>query len=293
MWSGPLLASFPLVTSDKSNSTYCINKEKLSGVDQTLYTNAKFIRYKVSEPEVKLVKQICSTLAEKIQFIDIEHTHSHSFGHLILPLQGTLRLKSGQRSLILDYHHVLFLPSGCEHSYYSKDRNEFLVFYIPYTLLSHNCTDDEVKYLEFDDRWRALRFLMLNECEAEKTSTTAMNQLLYYSFQLIQQNQEYPSIRYLHNHYHTSISLQTLAALEHYHAGYYSQWFQKKMGVSVQTYLQKLRLLEAKRLLRETNYSMLAIAQQVGYEHQASLTRLFKQWEGITPNAYRNDSINK
>lgn len=61
----------------------------------------------------------------------------------------------------------------------------------------------------------------------------------------------------------------------------------------MQTYIQKLRLQEAKQLLRETNYSMLAIAQQVGYEHQASLTRIFKQFEGMTPYAYRNYSINK
>jgi AraC-like DNA-binding protein len=59
------------------------------------------------------------------------------------------------------------------------------------------------------------------------------------------------------------------------------------MGVSVQLYLQKLRLQEAKQLLRETNYNILAIAQQIGYEHQASLTRIFKQFEGITPRDYR------
>ncbi|WP_017531598.1 helix-turn-helix transcriptional regulator, partial [Pelosinus sp. HCF1] len=84
-----------------------------------------------------------------------------------------------------------------------------------------------------------------------------------------------------------------LASLEHYHVGYYSQWFQKKMGVSVQIYLQKLRIEEAKRLLRETNYTILEIAQEVGYEHQASLTRIFKQVEGITPSVYRSNPINK
>ncbi|HWR45431.1 AraC family transcriptional regulator [Sporomusa sp.] len=238
------------------------------------------------------MRQVYSTFAEKMHFIDIEHTHVHSFGHLVLPLQGTLNLKTRQRSLIVDYQHILFLPPECEHSYYSKERNEFLVFYIPYTMLSHNCAD-EVKYLELDARWRALRFLMLSECQNKKTNTTAMNQLLYYSFQLIQQNQEYPSIRYLQENYHTSIPLKTLAILEHYNISYYSQWFQKKMGVSVQVYLQKLRLQEAKRLLRETNYSILAIAQQVGYEHQASLTRIFKQSEGMAPSVYRNSSINK
>lgn len=238
------------------------------------------------------MQQVYSTFAEKIKFIDIEHTHIHSFGHLVLPLQGTLNLKTRQQSLTVDYQHILFLPPECEHSYYAEDRNEFLVFYIPYAMISHNRADD-VKYLELDARWRALRFLMLSECQNKITNTTAINQLLYYSFQLLQQNQEYPSLRYLHENYHTNISLKTLAMLEHYHTSYYSQWFQKKNGVSVQEYLQKLRLQEAKRLLRETSYSVLAIAQQVGYEQQASLTRIFKQYEGMTPSAYRNNSLSK
>ncbi|WP_371381023.1 AraC family transcriptional regulator [Sporomusa aerivorans] len=238
------------------------------------------------------MQQINATFAEKMHFIAIEHSHVHSFGHLILPLQGTLNLKSGPRSLIVDYQHVLFLPPECDHSYYSNDRNEFLVFYIPYNLLSHH-SDSDVQYLDFDDRWRALRFLMLSECQESITNTAALNQLLHYSFQLIRQNQKPVSIRYLQDNYHTNISLQTLAALEHYHVNYYSQWFQKKMGVSVQTYLQKLRLQEAKRLLRETTYSMLTIAQQIGYEHQSSLNRLFKQYEGVSPLIYRQDSKNR
>jgi transcriptional regulator GlxA family with amidase domain len=59
------------------------------------------------------------------------------------------------------------------------------------------------------------------------------------------------------------------------------------MGVTPQTYIQTVRLTEAKRLLQETDFSILAIAQQVGYEQQASLTRVFKQLEGTTPSNYR------
>lgn len=238
------------------------------------------------------MRQVESSFAEKVCFMDVEHTHIHSFGHLILPMQGKLNLQTEQRSIIVDHQHVLLLPPEREHSYYAKDRNEFLVFHIPYTLFSNNCAD-EVKYLEFDARWHALRFLMLSECQQGKTNTAAMNQLLYYSFQLMKQDQEYRSIRYLHENYRTNIPLERLAMLEHYHVGYYGQWFQKKMGVSVQVYLQKLRLQEAKQLLRETNYSILEIAQQVGYEHQASLTRIFKQFEGMTPSTYRSHSINE
>lgn len=238
------------------------------------------------------MQPIDSSYAEKLSFAEVEHTHTHSFGHLVLPLQGILTLQAGQNSMLVDEQHLLLLPPECEHSYYARERNEFLVFYISEVMFSRNGTD-QVKYADFDARWRALRFLMLSECQTKKNNTTSMNQLLYYAFQLLEQNQEAPSVRYLQENYQRNISLETLAALEHYHVGYYSQWFQKKMGVSVQTYLQQLRLREAKQLLRETNYSILDVAQLVGYEQQASLTRVFKHFEGMTPSAYRRNSVNR
>lgn len=232
------------------------------------------------------MQQVNVTLAEKICFTDVEHTHAHNFGHLILPLLGALNLQTRQQALIVDSQHLLMLPPRCEHTYFAKERNEFLVFYIPYFMFS-NSTGDEANYLEMDARWRALRFLMLSEYQDQKAGTVAINQLLHYSFQLIYQKQESLSIHFIHKNYYRNISLEELASLEHYHVSYYSQWFEKKMGVTPLTYIQKVRLDEAKRLLRETNYSVFDIAQQVGYEHQASLTRLFKQLEGTTPSVYR------
>ncbi len=236
------------------------------------------------------MEQVKMPYLESICFEDTIHKHVHDFGHLILPLQGTLKLQIDNQSMVVDLQHILFLPSTLEHSYFSENRNKFLVFFIP-DYISNNCSD-EVKFLDFNAQWQALRFLMLNEYQNTKTNTTAINQLLYYSFHLIQQCQESSSLRYLRENYHSHISLKILAQLEHYQVGYYSQWFEKKTGTTVQIYLHKLRLEEAKRLLRETNFTILNIAQQVGYEYQASLTRLFKQYEGTTPRIYR-DSFNK
>lgn len=234
------------------------------------------------------MRQVNATLAEKICFTDVEHTHAHNFGHLILPLQGALNLRTKQQALIVDSQHLLLLPPGCEHTYHARERNEFLVLYIPYFIYS-NSAGDEANYFEMDGRWRALRFLMLSEYQDKKTDTVAINQLLHYSFHLIQQKQESPSIRYIHENYYRNMSLKDLAKLEHYHVAYYSRWFEKKMGVNPLAYIQKVRLDEAKQLLRETNYSVFEIAQQVGYEHQASLTRLFKKLEGTTPSVYRHE----
>lgn len=232
------------------------------------------------------MRVVNATLAERICFTDVEHTHTHNFGHLILPLQGALNLKTMQQALIVDSRHLLLLPPNCKHTYFAKERNEFLVFYIPYFVFS-NITSDEANFLEIDERWRALRFLMLSEYQNNKADTSAINQLLHYSFQLIQQKEESLSLSYIHENYYRNIALEELARLEHYHVSYYSQWFEKKIGVTPLAYILRIRLNEAKRLLRETDYSVFDIAQQVGYEYQSSLTRLFKQLEGTTPRVYR------
>jgi AraC-like DNA-binding protein len=128
---------------------------------------------------------------------------------------------------------------------------------------------------------------MLSEVQDKEKDNPAISDLLFYSFRLAWQEPESPSIRYIHEHYCSSISVGTLSDLEHYNASYYSQWFRKKMGATPQAYVQILRLNEAKRLLRETDFSVLDVAHQVGYEHQASLTRLFRRFEAMTPSEYR------
>lgn len=95
------------------------------------------------------------------------------------------------------------------------------------------------------------------------------------------------TIEYIRNHYHRPISVQQLADMEHYNPSYYCEWFQKKYGLSPMAYIRKLRLDTAKTMLKNTDYSLMQIAQQVGYQNQSTLTRLFHQYVGITPSDYR------
>ena len=46
----------------------------------------------------------------------------------------------------------------------------------------------------------------------------------------------------------------------------------------------------AKRLLRETEFSLIEVAFMTGFSEQSALTRAFKRWVGSTPGAYRADS---
>ena len=57
-------------------------------------------------------------------------------------------------------------------------------------------------------------------------------------------------------------------------------------------YLNRVRLEEAKLLL-ETSMTMKEITEAVGFHNIQSLQRVFKKYEGMAPNTYREISGNR
>ncbi|ACT04458.1 AraC family transcriptional regulator [Paenibacillus sp. JDR-2] len=68
---------------------------------------------------------------------------------------------------------------------------------------------------------------------------------------------------------------------------YLSSFFKKATGQTIVEYIAKIRLLEAKRLLAETDLTVAHIAGAVGYSNDIGFIRFFKKYEGITPGQYR------
>ena len=62
---------------------------------------------------------------------------------------------------------------------------------------------------------------------------------------------------------------------------------QRKFGVSFSEYVGRLRVEEAKRMLRKTKLSATEIGRKVGIGDQSYFTKVFKRHEGMTPLAYR------
>jgi AraC-like DNA-binding protein len=193
----------------------------------------------------------------------------------------------------LDSSRLFFLPPQCLHTFYARNFNRFLVLDIPGVLLAQqkgkSMKDGYTSTL--DERWQALRTLLLAETRPQAKISSALTHLFHYAYyHLLLPNEQPLSLQYLHKHYQEALNLQKLASLEGFNPTYYSEWFKKETGLTVTAYLQRLRLDEAKKLLQHTGLSLAQIAQQVGYEHHASLTRLFQQYEGLTPSAYRRQS---
>lgn len=233
---------------------------------------------------------IKNILGERRTYSDVAYTHDHSFAQLILPLQGSLSIKTESYQLELGESRLFFLPPHCEHTFSAHCHNEFLVLDVPCFLLENASMRGGLSPV-LDERWRSLRLLMLSEVN-DSPAAPNLTDLFRYAYSLLQKESTPPSIHHLHHHFDEGVSLQKLAQLEGYSQTYYCQWFKKTAGMTPKAYIQALRLKRAKELLAQTDMSILQVAQQVGYEHHSSLTRLFQQQERTTPLIYRQQSRN-
>ena len=68
---------------------------------------------------------------------------------------------------------------------------------------------------------------------------------------------------------------------------YFSRIFKKHSGMNLPEYLHQLRIEKAKQLLVDTDSTVQDIAGNTGFYNSRTLSRVFKNAEGVTPGQYR------
>jgi AraC-like DNA-binding protein len=233
-------------------------------------------------------------ICEHRTYADAMKTHEHKFVQLIMPLQGVLNIETDAKELKLDETHLFLLPSSCQHTFWAKDHNKFLVLDIPQFMFQLGELDrfPGGRNYTMDEKWKAIRFLLLSEADNTLEPSRIIS-LFHYFYPILTENQIPGSAKYIQQHYNEEISLEKLAALEHYTVSYFCSWFKRHMKCTPMEYLKKIRIERSKQLLLGTNHNILQIAWEVGYAHQSSLNRIFKDIEGITPAEFRRNNMKK
>ena len=95
------------------------------------------------------------------------------------------------------------------------------------------------------------------------------------------------AIAFLVKNYPSPITLQDAAEEVHLNPSYFSSLFHRTTGLSFRSYLNKVRIEEAKRLLSSTDYPLLDIAIAVGFEDPSYFTKVFKKYTGVPPSQFR------
>ncbi len=98
-------------------------------------------------------------------------------------------------------------------------------------------------------------------------------------------------LEYLHEHvYDSMLGLESAADHLDLSPKYVSRLFKQHNGDTLTNYIAKMRVEEAKKLLKESELTILDISQKLGYSTDIGLIRIFKKHEGITPGKYRQQT---
>lgn len=95
--------------------------------------------------------------------------------------------------------------------------------------------------------------------------------------------------QYVSQNIFASIRAETMAKALGYSRAYLCARFKREAGVSLNQYVQREKVVEAKRLLRFTDQELSAIAALLGFSSQSHFQTTFKQVVGETPMAYRRN----
>lgn len=104
-------------------------------------------------------------------------------------------------------------------------------------------------------------------------------------------NQETRPVRmakdYMNENFAKDIGLEEVARTVDLNPVYLSVLFKRSTGQNFNDYLTHVRIIESKRLLKETNETMATIASLVGYGNAKYFSQLFTKVVGINPTVYR------
>ncbi|MEB3210730.1 MAG: AraC family transcriptional regulator [Leptolyngbyaceae bacterium] len=92
---------------------------------------------------------------------------------------------------------------------------------------------------------------------------------------------------YIDAHLDQDLKLANIAQLTEMSQFHFSRLFKQSTGLSPHQYLLQQRIEQAKRLLKQTNQSILDIALSCGFSSHSHLSRKFRELTEMTPKAYR------
>jgi AraC-like DNA-binding protein len=92
---------------------------------------------------------------------------------------------------------------------------------------------------------------------------------------------------FIEEHHHEPISLASVAASVGLTPGHVTTVVRRKTGRSVQRWIIERRMVEARRLLRETDLTVEAVAIRAGYRQPSFFIKHFRRDHGVTPAIWR------
>lgn len=109
------------------------------------------------------------------------------------------------------------------------------------------------------------------------------------SMELQPSDQKIKISQYIRSNLHTNLSIEVLARQLHFSDSHFKSWFKKEFGMPPADYILRLRIEEAKALLRCARANTVTdTAYRLNFSSSQYFSTVFKKYTGITPTDYRN-----
>jgi AraC family transcriptional regulator len=95
------------------------------------------------------------------------------------------------------------------------------------------------------------------------------------------------AITYIHSFFREPIGLKDMASAAHLSPFHFLRLFKAVYGVTPSVYLNRKRTLAAQRLIRQSAWTLIEIAEYVGFGSRTSLFRHLKAFGGVAPRELR------
>ncbi|MEG0859658.1 MAG: AraC family transcriptional regulator [Pseudomonas sp.] len=233
--------------------------------------------------------------------------HSHTHPQLVFGLRGQLDFELDGRGARIDRQGLIVVPGGVHHTCGSAAGSHCLVLDVPGDAWLESNMGEQAQAsqrllehrgaLDLDNRQQQLvdwlaagpvadpliarqgAVLLLASLNSASRPATVQKQLPFASFDAhIEQNAAYP------------LQVADLARLAGLSAARLHARFITEASMTPMDYIRQRRLLQARRLLAETDLAIGEIASQVGYSSQSAFSAAMLKAFGRAPRALRRES---
>lgn len=90
------------------------------------------------------------------------------------------------------------------------------------------------------------------------------------------------------NYRSPGLSIKQIANYFHFHENYISNLYKEEFGENLSSAIERLRIEEASRLLKQADVRVGDVASAVGYSSDSTFRRAFKKLKGVSPADYRS-----
>lgn len=257
------------------------------------------------------------------------YCEKHNFWELCYVINGEVTLILENNETQLKSKDIYFIPPDKTHRYLSDSSNKNEIFVICFETFSYSmkslggsafCTDDTIKdclqkiiaeyentfFMNEDDHLDVLEnpnfggqqaiilqleYLII--CLLRKLSIEKNPDVVFFYEEDFYANLCGIITDYLRENVYTKLSLENICNKVNYSKSFLCKIFKEQMGETLFSYFNRLKTEEAKKLLEETDLSVTAISNELGFTNTKYFGALFKKLEGISPTEYKNLIIQK